>query len=113
MMEENTAETKKVVRHIQLQVPADLYKRFRGRCLEEDTNMRSKVLQLIRDYTETEDFLDMDRTAVEDLYAKAAGGAIAEHHKAGRYTTHGDDKGTYRLYPDGTKEYLRPYKGRR
>jgi hypothetical protein len=112
-MKENTSETKKTVRHIQLQVPTDLYKRFRGRCLEEDTNMRSKVLQLIRDYTETGDFLDMNRTEVEDLYAKAAGDAIAEHHRAGRYTTHGDEKGMYRLYPDGAKEYVKLYKGQR
>ena len=112
-MKENTAETKKSLRHIQLQVPADLYKRFRGRCLEEDTNMRSKALQLIRDYTETEDFLDMDKTEVEALYAKAVGDAVAEHHKAGRYTTHGDEQGTYRLYPDGTKEYVKLYNGRR
>jgi hypothetical protein len=112
-MKENTAETKNAVRHIQLQVPADLYKRFRGRCLEEDTNMRSKALQLIRDYTETEDFLDMDKTEVEALYAKAVGDAVAEHHKAGRYTTHGDEQGTYRLYPDGTKEYVKLYNGRR
>jgi hypothetical protein len=110
-MKANPAETKKAVRHIQLQVPADLYKRFRGRCLDEDTNMRSKVLQLISDYTETKDFLDMAGADVEEVYAKATRGAIAEHHKAGRYTTHGDDKGTYRLYPDGAKEYVQQYEG--
>ncbi len=35
--------------------------------------------------------------------------AIAEHHAAGRYTTHGDNKGIYRLFPDGHKEYIELY----
>ena len=33
----------KTKRHIQLQVPAEVYKRFRALCLEEDTNMRAKA----------------------------------------------------------------------
>jgi hypothetical protein len=28
---------------------------------------------------------------------------------AGRFTTHGDEKGVYRLYPDGRKEYIEGY----
>lgn len=112
-MKGNAAETKQTVRHIQLQVPADLYKRFRGRCLGEDTNMRSKVLQLIRDYTETGDFLDMNKNEVEALYAEATKRSVAEHHEAGRFTTHGDEKGLYRLNPDGTKEYVKLYESQR
>lgn len=30
-------------------------------------------------------------------------------HAAGRSSIHGDDQGVYQLYPDGRKEYIKPY----
>lgn len=41
--------------------------------------------------------------------ADTAQKAIEEAHAAGLYTTHGDKKGIYRLYPDGRKEYTELY----
>ncbi len=40
------------------------------------------------------------------LLKRAAGEAIAKAHGAGIATTHGDDEGAYRLYPNGEKEYI-------
>jgi hypothetical protein len=43
------------------------------------------------------------------IVKEAARKAIAETHAAGRPSTHGDDNGIYRLYPDGRKEYIELY----
>jgi len=114
-MKQNTTAANKAKRHIQLQVPADVYKEFRAFCLDEDTNMRAKALQLIEEYTyeksksKKKGFLEMSKAEIETLYGEATSKAIKEHHAAGRFTTHGDEKGVYRLYPDGRKEYIEGY----
>ena len=46
---------------------------------------------------------------VEKAFKEAAKEAIAETHAAGYPTTHGDDKGVYRLYPNGEKKYIKLY----
>lgn len=46
---------------------------------------------------------------MDEIVRAAAKKAIAETHAAGRPSTHGDDKGIYRLYPDGHKEYIEVY----
>ena len=46
---------------------------------------------------------------VLDALRKAAKSGIAEAHAAGLATTHGDDKGVYKLYPDGHREYIKLY----
>ncbi|MDR7867751.1 MAG: hypothetical protein RIN56_13135 [Sporomusaceae bacterium] len=40
------------------------------------------------------------------LLKRATGEAIAKAHGAGIATTHGDDEGVYRLYPNGEKEHI-------
>lgn len=42
------------------------------------------------------------------IVKSAATSAVARTHAAGRYSTNGDEKGIYRLYPDGRKEYIEP-----
>ena len=42
----------------------------------------------------------------ERIFGEATKEAMASAHAAGLYTTHGDDKGVFRLYPDGHKEYM-------
>lgn len=54
-------------------------------------------------------FFTMTKDEKEALLKEAAEEAIAEAHAAGRPTTHGDEKGVYRLYPDGHKEYIKRY----
>jgi len=105
------SETKQL-RNIQLKVPADLYKTFRSLCLDEDTNMRAKTLELIRGYTVrkgNKSFVSMDKSERESFFAEAAKKAIAKIHAAGLPTTHGDAQGIYQLYPDGHKEYIETY----
>ena len=51
----------------------------------------------------------MSKKEIEALYGEATRHAIKKHHAAGRFTTHGDEKGVYRLYPDGRKEYIEGY----
>ena len=114
-MKQNSAEAPKTKRHIQLQVPAELYKEFRAFCLDEDTNMRAKALQLIEKYTyekstsKKKGFLEMNKTEIETVYGEETRKAIKKHYAAGRFTTHGDEKGVYRLYPDGRKKYIEGY----
>lgn len=53
----------------------------------------------------------MDKASWEqfdEVFKDAAKKAIAETHKAGRPSVHGDEKGIYNLYPDGRKEYIKP-----
>ena len=40
------------------------------------------------------------------FFGEATRKAIAETHAAGRPSCHGDNKGVYNLYPDGTKNIL-------
>lgn len=54
-------------------------------------------------------FVDLTGKEKERLFQEAVREEIAEHHAAGRPTTHGDGKGVYRLYPDGRKEYIKLY----
>ncbi len=51
------------------------------------------------------DWID-DRRLQERIFGEATKEAIASAHAAGLYTTHGDDKGVFRLYPDGHREYI-------
>lgn len=111
-MSPNTVSTDKSIRNIQLKVPADLYKTFRSICLDEDTNMRAKVLELIENYTKKKGdkrFLDMDKAEREAFFGEATRKAIAKIHAAGQPTTHGDEQGIYQLYPDGHREYIETY----
>lgn len=94
------------IRNIQLKVPDDLYKRFKTICVEEDTNMRAKLLQLMKECVDSMAFIRMPKKEVEKLYADAARGAIAETHRLGLPTTHVDEGGVYDEYPDGRKEYF-------
>jgi hypothetical protein len=106
-----TPEAKRL-RNIQLKVPGDLYKVFRSVCLEEDTNMRAKTLELIEDYTKKKGnkrFLDMDTAERETFFGEATRKAISKIHASGLPTTHGDAQGIYQLYPDGHKEYIELY----
>lgn len=100
----------KKVRHIQLKVPADVYRRFHTACAHEETNMRAKALDLIVEYTEkNKSFFDMEDSEQDQIVARATSEAVKKVHAAGFPTTHGDDKGIYRLYPDGRKEYIKTY----
>lgn len=47
-----------------------------------------------------------DRKLQERIFGEATKEAIASAHATGLYTTHSDDKGAFRLYPDGHKEYM-------
>ena len=112
-------QSEKKVRHIQLNLPADVYKSFRSNCVNEDTNMRAKLLTLILAYNEEKknreshrqikQFLEMPKEEREAMLSEATHKAIAETHALGFPTTHGDDKGVYRLHPDGHKEYIESY----
>lgn len=112
-------QSEKKVRHIQLNLPADVYKSFRSNCLDEDTNMRAKLLTLIAAYNEDKNnkeshrqikqFLEMPKEELLKRYSEATHKAIAKQHALGFPTTHGDDKGVHRLYPDGRKEYIERY----
>lgn len=106
-----TFEAKRL-RNIQLKVPADLYKVFRLVCLEEDTNMRAKTLELIESYTKKKGnkrFIDLDKAERETFFGEATRKAISKIHASGLPTTHGDEQGIYQLFPDGHKEYIETY----
>ena len=100
-------------RHIQIIVPAETYKEFKKICVDEDTNMRAKLLELMNDAiaADTEakkNFFDMSTEERTAMYDQGIRTEVARHHAGGRYTTHGDERGVYRLYPDGRKEYIDP-----
>ena len=60
-MRQNPQTENKNVRHIQLKVPADVYRKFHTACAHEETNMRAKALDLILEYTEkSTSFFDME-----------------------------------------------------
>jgi len=81
--------------------------------------MRAKLLGLIASYNEEKNkketikdfkkFLEMPKKEREAMLSEATHKAIAETHALGLPTTHGDNKGVYRLYPDGHKEYIERY----
>ena len=111
-MRQSAASGDKSLRNIQLKVPADLYKAFRSICLDEDTNMRAKTLELIEGYARKKGnkrFIDMDKAEREAFFGEATRKAIAKIHAAGLPTTHGDEQGIYQLHPDGHKEYIEMY----
>ena len=51
----------------------------------------------------------MSKKEIEAVYGEETRKAIKKHYAAGRFTTHGDEKGVYRLYPDGRKEYIESF----
>jgi len=55
------------------------------------------------------DILSLDKAQLEDFFGTATREAISKIHAAGLPSTHGDDKGVYRLHPDGRKEYIKLY----
>jgi|WetSurMetagenome_2_1015567.scaffolds.fasta_scaffold01448_14 hypothetical protein len=55
------------------------------------------------------DLFDMTKEEAEKYLGQATKAEIARHHAAGRPTGHADEKGVYRLYPDGHKEYVKLY----
>jgi hypothetical protein len=82
-----------------------------------DTKGRTKIVQGISEAvssfpeskkvpSEKKDFFAMSSEERTSMYAEATRAEVALHHAAGRYTTHGDEKGVYRLYPDGRKVYI-------
>jgi hypothetical protein len=76
--------------------------------------MERKVLGLVKRHRGNKQktkrsFFGMSRHEEEALLKEAADEAIAKTHAAGLPTTHGDEKGVYRLYPDGRKEYIKWY----
>ncbi len=54
-----------------------------------------------------EEFFELGKEEKEKALGEVTKKAIAEHHKAGRATTHADVKGIYKLFPDGRKEYVK------
>lgn len=109
-MRQHSQNDSKKVRHIQLKVPADIYRKFHTACAHEETNMRAKALDLIVEYTEkSTSFFDLDDAEQDRIVAQATSEAAKKVHAAGFSTTHGDDKGIYLLHPDGRKEYIKTY----
>lgn len=53
-----------------------------------------------------EEFRVLPKEEREKMLGKATHAAIEKIHAAGMPSVHGDEKGTYNLYPDGRKEYL-------
>jgi len=56
--------------------------------------------------TKTKEFHELTNEELTELFTRATKKAIAEDHAAGRPTTHGNEHGIYKLYPDGRKEYI-------
>jgi hypothetical protein len=54
------------------------------------------------------EFQALPKEEREKILGKSTRAAIKRLHDAGLPSVHGDDKGTYYLYPDGRKEYVRP-----
>jgi len=61
--------------------------------------------------TDRRDYWEMTAQQKEAMLAEPVEREIARHHAAGRPTCHGDDKGVFWLYPDGSKEYFKLYSG--
>jgi|GEM_PF-1657782 hypothetical protein len=56
-----------------------------------------------------DEFDKLTPQAQEAILGKATRAEIARHHDAGHPTGHGDEKGVYKLYPDGRKVYTKRY----
>ena len=56
-----------------------------------------------------DEFDKLTPQAQEAILGKATRAEIARHHAAGHPTGHGDEKGVYKLYPDGRKVYTKRY----
>lgn len=110
---------RKPLKHIQISVPPELYEKLRRLPPHITRDIKAKFVAFITDYaTELElraqhpdsrtepDFITMGKDEIEALYGEATGEAIASTHAQGFPTTHADDRGIYRLYPDGHKEYI-------
>jgi hypothetical protein len=54
-------------------------------------------------------FFDLDRGEKEAYFAQATRRAIAQIHAVGLPTVHGDERGIYELYPDGSRVYVDKY----
>lgn len=112
-MRQGASTAEKDIGHIQLKLPKDLYRSFRRICVDKDTNMRAKAVELIEEFIKKEgegpSFLEMTKGQREALASKATRAAIARSHAMGHPTTHADEKGIYELYPDGRKEYIELY----
>ena len=86
-------QSEKKVRHIQRNLPADVYNNFRSNCVNEDTNMRAKLLTLISAYNEEKNnkeshrqikqFLEMPKEELLERYSEATHKAIARQHALG------------------------------
>ena len=51
-------------------------------------------------------FCDLDDEELMRIVTQAAAAGIAELHAKGIPSTHADEKGVYKLYPDGHKVHL-------
>lgn len=103
------AAEKKGDGHIQIILPRDVYKEFRLNCVEDNTNMRAKIFQLITKYNQDKrgkTVFNIKTQEMTELFEKAAEKGIAETHALGAPTMHEDKKGIYRLYPNGRREYV-------
>jgi len=78
----------KEARHILLNIPPDVYKAFRSNCVNEDTNMRAKLLKLMQSYNEEKNNKEAHRQIKRFLEMP---------------------KEELRLYPDGHREYIETY----
>jgi hypothetical protein len=107
------AVASKDVGNIQIKLRRDVYKDFRRICFEKDTNMRAKVAELISEFikkeTEGLSLLEMTKEQKEARAGKATRAAVARSHALGHPTAHADEKGVYKLYPDGHREYVKLY----
>ncbi len=54
-----------------------------------------------------DEFQTLPKEEREKILGKSTRAAIKRLHDVGLPSVHGDDKGTYYLYPDGRKEYIR------
>ncbi len=113
MTQQATKQAQEKARHIQIIVPPDMYREFKKICAEQDTNMRAKLLDLMgqeiaANGAAKKDFFSMTGRERAAMYAEGIRDEVSRHHAADRYTTHGDEKGVYRLYPDGRKQYIDP-----
>lgn len=73
---------------------------------EEICKARSREKKRLKNQGKT--FFDLTGQEIDAIVKSAAASAVARTHAAGRFSTHGDEKGVYRLYPDGRKEYIEP-----
>lgn len=54
-------------------------------------------------------FCDLEDEELIRVFTQAAAAGIAELHAKGIPSTHADEKGIYKLYPDGHKVYQKRY----